>query len=145
MNKEDSREVLLTIRGEADESFGEDDSVTLETTGTFYREDDALCYSYEESEIYGMKGTTTIIKVKEDSVSIIRLGTVNSIMEFQIDQRNVMFYNTPYGELQIGIFTRSIDTEYNSENDLSYLKITYNLEIGNGVISENLIEVNVKY
>ena len=85
----EKQEVLLTIKGAYDESVDDSESIELRTEGYSYLEGDCACLTYEESSIYGLEGTTTTIKVCGNQVSIIRLGTLNSVMDFELNQRNL--------------------------------------------------------
>lgn len=137
--------ILLTIKGSIKNSLDDHESVEVKTEGSFYTEDGYSCFTYNESEFYGMEGTTTVIKVKNDKeVSIIRLGIVNSSMEFNPDKRNVTLYSTPYGEISLGIITNSIDIE-KEDNLITHIKIDYSIEMSNEMESKNLMDIKIKY
>ena len=56
---------------------------------------------YEETEISGMKGTTTTLKIDEENFTLIRTGTTNTEMKFKKYARDLTLYNTPHGALDL--------------------------------------------
>jgi len=78
---EERKKVWVSISGSVK---NEEDKDNLEflTEGDLYKESDGACVTYEESEVSGMEGTVTTLRVDKQKVSVIRLGTTNSIMEF---------------------------------------------------------------
>ena len=76
-----------------------------------------------------MEGTTTTVKVEEDQVSIIRLGTTNTHLVFKKGQRKYNRYETPYGELLLSIFTNDLSIQYNEEKEPVSIYLDYDLGI----------------
>lgn len=142
-----AQEVSLIIKGQIEGSLDDSESIELETKGYFYEDGESQCFTYEESELYGMSGTDTIIKVQDNDqkVTLIRLGAINLVMDFKIDQRNVTLYTTPYGEMQIVILTNEINIERNENNLITHIKVLYSLGIGEEVTSYNSINIRVIY
>ena len=91
-----------------------------------------------------MAGTTTTVKVDEDHVSIIRLGTTNSHLEFKKGQRKYNRYETPHGQLLLSIFTKDLDIKYNEENQPVSIHLDYRLSVEGGQGSKNTLEIQVK-
>ena len=56
--------VVLTITGSQRFGTDEPEKTSLVTEGTLEREGDILLLSYEESELTGMEGTTTVFRVE---------------------------------------------------------------------------------
>ena len=48
----------------------------------------------------------------EDSMEIMKSGITNAHMVFEKNQMNVTYYDTPYGQLHVGIHTRKLDVEW---------------------------------
>ena len=59
--------VVLTITGSQRFGTDEPEKTSLVTEGTLEREGDILLLSYEESELTGMEGTTTVFRVEPDA------------------------------------------------------------------------------
>lgn len=142
--KQDEQNIIIKVKGSIVDSQDDHESVELETEGKYYIEDGAKCFAYHESAIYGMKGTKTIIKVKNDQVSLQRIGQVSSIMDFIPNKRNVTLYATPYGEMSLGIITNKLTIDY-KKNQISHILIDYTLEIGDITTSVNKIDIKIRY
>lgn len=136
--------VVLTIKGSIVDSYDDHESVELETEGFAYEDNGYTCFSYVESPMSGMEGTSSVIKVKNDLVEIIRIGTVNSIMEFETGKKNVTLYSTPYGEISLEIKTEAIEIE-RKENRITRVKISYTIGASGAVHSNNTMDVHIKY
>ncbi|MEG0377478.1 MAG: DUF1934 domain-containing protein [Eubacterium sp.] len=143
MTAEDKKKVWLSITGIVSDHRNEDKMV-FSTEGAMYREhNDTPCLTYNESEVSGMEGTTTTVKVEGDKVSVIRLGAVNSIMEFEKGKRNVTLYSTPYGEIAMGIFTKVVNVDYNDMKDPVNVKVNYAIEVEGVSNSENTLDIKI--
>ena len=55
----------------------ESDAIEVITPGKFIIKDNSYEVVYEESEISGMKGTTTTLKIEEERFILERVGTKN--------------------------------------------------------------------
>jgi len=139
---EQRKKVWLSISGKIKD---EEDKETLEflTEGDLYKENNRSCVTYIESEVSGMEGTTTTVCVDAEKVSVIRLGTTNSIMEFETGKRNLTWYSTPYGDVTMGIFTKDVFINYNDEKEPTKVSIDYNIEIEGVINSQNVLNIKI--
>lgn len=85
------------------------------THGKFSLEDNKYIATYNETEISGMKGTETSLIIEEDVIILERVGSTSTKMVFMKNEATVALYNTPYGMLELEIFTKSLEKEI-SEN-----------------------------
>ncbi len=105
------KQVLITVNSVIDGAAGECDKMSFITEGKLTRENGEYCVSYEESEITGLDGTTTTLKVKKDSVTLIRHGNVDSMMLFEVGKTHLTDYDTQYGSVMLGITAKKLDVE----------------------------------
>ncbi|MEF9918307.1 MAG: DUF1934 domain-containing protein [Eubacterium sp.] len=139
---EDKKKVWLSITGIVSDNNNEDKMEFL-TEGDLYHERSTSCFTYAESEVSGMEGTTTTVKVENGKVSVIRLGSVNSIMEFEEGKRNVTLYSTPYGDVAMGIFTKGVNVDYNDKADPTSVKVNYAIEVEGVSNSDNTLDIKI--
>jgi len=140
-----SNNVILSIKGTQHYEGEEDnDVVELVTLGTLQRDERGLTISYEETELTGMEGTTTKVRIEDDGprVTLLREGRINTQMIFQIGQRYLALYETPYGALSVGVQTQRLKNTV-SENG-GDLEIDYNVEVNNLQTGRNLFRLSVK-
>ena len=90
------KHVIITVKGiqvTADEPATD---MELITEGTYTYENGTGWFTYEETEITGMEGTTTRFDFSPTEAVITREGSVSSKMVFMEGKRNVFLYNTPW-------------------------------------------------
>ena len=105
----------------------EDDMIEVVSPGSFEKIEDGFKATYEETEISGMEGTTTILKIKENQVILEREGTTSTKMIFKEDEDSIVLYNTPYGMLEIAISTNNLDVKI--DEDGGKLDIEYEMSV----------------
>ena len=64
-------------------------------------------------------------------------------MVFGIGQKHSMNYNTPYGIIEMDILTNNL--EKNIDEKLITLKVEYDLNMENQLLSKSVIEYNIEY
>ena len=136
-----NKEVLISISGL---QFTEDnkDAVEIITVGDYYKRNGKHYLRYEEA-MEGFEGTTSnLIKFDGHMVDITKKGITNVHMVFEEKQKNLTYYDTPLGNLLIGLSTNSIDFE--EEEDAIRLKIGYSLDINYEFVSDCRISISVK-
>jgi uncharacterized beta-barrel protein YwiB (DUF1934 family) len=138
------KKVWLSIKGEQSIDNEKPEIIELVTEGELYNKNKSNYLLYKESEVSGMEGTTTTVKVDEDHVSIIRLGTTNSHLVFKKGQRKYNRYETPQGQLLLSIFTKDVDIKYNEEKEPVSIHLDYQLNIDGGHGTRNTLEIQVK-
>lgn len=126
------------------QSDNEDDGEAIEvvTPGEFYKKDNSYYAVYEETEISGMKGTTTTLKIDEEHFTLIRTGTTNTEMKFKKYARDLTLYNTPHGALDLTVDTR--DLKMNVDNNGGDVFIDYDMIIGNQQILSTTLKISIK-
>ena len=136
------KDVIISIRGTQDYSGTDPDTMELVTEGKLAVQDGALCLSYEESELTGMEGTTTVFQVEPEKVTLLRLGSVQSEMVFEEGRRHLSLYSTPYGNMEIGVRARRL----NSTLELTggRLEIDYDIEINHMLAGQSLFRIDVR-
>lgn len=109
----------------------------LLTKAEFVRENGYDIISYEDTSATGFEGSVTTIKVDGcRNASITRQGTANSVLSLEIGRKHFCQYGTPYGCLQIGVYTHSIENTLAKDGRL-YLK--YTLDLNSSFLSDNEI------
>lgn len=92
--------------------------------------------SYEDTEATGFEGSVTTIKADDSTVCITREGTANSMLSLEVGKKHFCQYETPYGCLQLGVYTHNIDNTLTEDGRL-YLK--YSLDLNTSHLSDNEI------
>lgn len=104
-----------------------DQVVEVVTPGTFAILENGFKATYEETEISGMHGTTTSVRIENDKVILERVGTTETVMVFENNGSNVCLYNTPYGVIELTTNTRVLDIDIDEKG--GKVKIDYDLVV----------------
>lgn len=117
---------------------GQEESIEVVTPGKFYQKGGSYYVVYEETQISGMEGTTTTLKIEDKKVTLIRFGTTVSRLSFQVDVKNTSLYKTPFGIMEITVKPSAVDI--NIDDMGGEVKLFYELEVaGSEVIVNELI------
>lgn len=123
---------------------GENDIAELITEGEMYDTPQSIYLKYKESEVTGLAGSDTTIKIGQDQVTILRKGSVNSQMIFVEGQTRFSHYETPYGPLNMKIYTFKLNKEVDRQQGIVNLDMKYQLSINDGQEIINTISLNSK-
>ncbi len=105
------RRVLLKIRGEQRYEGQSPDRIELMTMGTFGPKEDGWAISYQESELTGLAGTTTVFEIHPNRICLNRSGTVQSQMIFEQGVCHNSLYQLEEGALMIRVCARQIQSD----------------------------------
>lgn len=129
------KNVIISLKGTQSHEDQNMNTMELVTEGRYSREDNAYYVTYNESEVTGMKGTTTTLKVMDGVVTLIRVGSVNSHFVFQQGQKHVSYYDTEYGAFTIGVLANEVDVRMDDNG--GEIRVGYQIEIDNNNTGEN--------
>ena len=73
---------------------------------------------------------------------MLKRGVSNAHMIFDTKRKNRSYYETPYGQLNLGIFTRNIKIDEKEDN--INIKVEYALDVNYEPLAECTIRINVK-
>lgn len=135
------KDVIITIVSHQDFEGCEPDQIDLITTGRLYCRNGKYFISYEESELTGMEGTRTTLKLEGRQVTLTRTGTHPSQMLFAEHKRHVGLYQTEIGALAISTHTSHLVNTI-GENGGS-LAIDYTVEIDSNLAGTHRFEMAV--
>ena len=141
-----TKDVLINISGlqvDVNEMENNDEPIETISTGNYFFKNGKHYLLFEEvSE--GVPGVTkTQIKIKgEDSLEVLKRGVSNAHMIFDKKRKNRSYYETPYGQLNLGIFTRNIKIDEKEDN--INIKVEYALDVNYEPLAECTIRINVK-
>ncbi len=135
------KQVLITVNSVIDGNSGESDKMSFITEGKLTKENDEYTVSYEESQITGLDGTTTTLKVKKDSVTLIRHGNVDAMMLFEVGKTHLTDYDTQYGSIMMGITAKKLAVDLGDAG--GEIKVDYILEYNRVYGGKNSLNVTV--
>lgn len=136
--------IKLHITSSQSDSQGIADSMEFYTEGRYYEKQGRRYITYEESEVSGLSGTNTILKLGREEAVLIRNGALSSRMTFRIGCETKNAYRTEYGVFELSILTQKLDINVcNSLVNSVYLK--YRLSINSGEAYINEMNMKISY
>ena len=139
------KKIMMKIVGRQ-ASDGDTDQMEFVTEGELAERNGALYLIYEESEISGMPGCKTRLKIKGDYISMKRLGTktlpAGTEMEFEPGRVFTGPYDTPYGSFEMEVVTNSVENTLTAEGTGS-VHIDYKMSLKGLVESHNTLSIEL--
>jgi uncharacterized beta-barrel protein YwiB (DUF1934 family) len=137
------KNVLISIKGLQRFDGVEDmDTVELVTPGVLTTVAGGYNLSYRETEITGLEGTVTSFQVFPKQVSLIRVGSVCLQMVFEEGRRHFSVYETPYGNMSVGVRTQKMRNSLGASG--GRIDIKYAIEIDHALAGNNEFHIDVK-
>ena len=133
------QDVVLSLRGTQTYDGQEPDVIELVTDGTMEFRNGGWDISYEETELTGLEGVTTVFRVEPGKVTLSRTGRLNSQMVFQQGVAHESLYQMEFGALMLTVLATSV--YYDIVPDGGVIDLVYNISIENteaGVIDYHL-------
>ncbi len=129
---------VMVMRGE-----GASDSIEIVNPATYYMKK-GKHYIFFDEFVEGMPGTikNRIIFDEGNQLEIHKTGLTNSRLFFEKGKINVTPYQTPYGELLMGTYTRSMDVDV--QERLIDLRVRYSLDINGEKAAECDIQIRIE-
>lgn len=136
-----AKDVIISISGLQFETE-ENEAVEVISRGQYYFRNGKHFLTYEELSEEDREVSRCVLKISEHSTELTKKGSSNVHMVFEEEETNMTYYNTPFGELLIGITTQSIKLAH-KEGQLD-LEIRYLLDINYQHVSECRLHVCAK-
>ena len=138
-----NREVELVLSGLHDtEGASDKDAVKTAQTAQYFKRNDSHYLLYEEN-MEGFDGVCkSRIKFRDNLLELTRQGAVDMHMIFEENKRHVVHYNTPYGQLMLGIETRRVQVE--EQEDQICVTVEYILDQEGEPFSESCLKLHIR-
>ena len=136
------RDVMISITGIQNDASGSTDQVELVTAGQYGFENGQSRFTYEESDLTGLRGTRTTFTISPMGVILRREGSLNTEMVFQAGRKNYFLYETPFGSATMGVDTRRIDAALGEHG--GDLLLDYDVDFNHTPMGRNKFKINVK-
>jgi len=109
------KDIVLRINGNQFTPDGSNecdpDGMEFITEGRFYQKGSSMYLVYDESDLSGMDGCTTSLKITGDKIRMRRYGDdigFESTIEFEKGKRFGGWYDTPFGSVEMEVLTNDV-------------------------------------
>ena len=134
--------VMLAIQGKQFYDEQEPDVIELVTEGTMELDKQVWEIAYEESDLTGLAGVTTVFRVGPRGVSLKRTGRLQSQMIFREGVRHESLYQMEFGALMIVVQAQKIRHSLSEQGGT--VDLTYAIEIENSAAGTVEYHLDIK-
>lgn len=141
-----TKEVLISISGLQmavnDMESNDDEPIEVLSAGTYYFKN-GKHYVFFEEVAEGMQGVTkTQLKWKDTEwLEVSKKGLSNVHMIFEKNKKNRCYYDTPFGQLNLGIFMT--DMFVDEKEDSINIRAEYSLDVSYEPLAECTIRIHI--
>lgn len=142
MLKEKFDNVIIEMKSTQTDS---DDTNGLEliTEGRYIYSGDKCIIEYNDSEATGFEDSVTSIEVENENIATIkRTGKNSSNLVIEAGKKHHCHYETPYGDMMVGVYTHKIKNQLDITGGRLYMK--YTIDINSSYVSDNEIFMDIK-
>ncbi|MDO4649426.1 MAG: DUF1934 domain-containing protein [Eubacteriales bacterium] len=134
------KEVLIHVKGlQIMDDQGEDEPVEIVVPGEYYFRNGSHYLRYEEILDDSGKPTINYIKMSDKGMEVRKKGLVNVQMVFERNKKNMAFYTTPFGTLQMGIAATNL--QMNALENRLHMHVDYALDLNDEHVADCFIDV----
>lgn len=138
-----TKEVIISISGLQFE-MDRDEAIEVISPGEYFYRNGKHYVVYEEVDSLqdGEKEVSkNTIKISNNHMEIMKSGSSNVHMIFELGKKNMTYYNTPVGNLLIGLDTTKFNLD-EKENEIG-LNMEYGLDVNYAFVSDCAIKIKV--
>lgn len=104
--------VMVHLKGRQKDAQGRTTKIQMSAEGEHYLKAGKHYVKYMDNSIDKDAPVSTMLKIAEDSLTIIRQGAVGGTQRFQKDVEHNSDYRTPYGIFELKLRTTKLDISY---------------------------------
>ena len=142
-----TKDVLISISGLHTDMLHEpemdpNEPIEIVSPASYYEKDNKHYIFYDEV----LEGFHGVIRNKikitgQDSLEIMKTGLSNAHMIFEKDKKNLTYYDTPYGQMLIGVNTRHMEVDVTEAN--IKIRVDYELDVNHEPLADCSIRMNI--
>lgn len=137
-----TKDILLKIKGLQFLEENSEEQVEVITPASYFHKDGKHYIKYDEV-MEGFDGSIqNLIKVNDRSLEVTKRGLANVHMIFEENKKNVTYYDTPFGNLLVGI--SATDIRVSTAEDKIDVKVDYALEVNYEHLADCTISMNIQ-
>ena len=118
------------------------DTLSFMTDGSYTFDGTEGCLSYDESEITGLPGTRTTVRILPDEIVVDRSGYLTSRMTFKEGEKTSFLYQRPFGDTTLRLNTRKVRHNFNDRGGTA--EVDYVIDFAHEHVSENRLIIHVQ-
>ncbi|MBQ8821825.1 MAG: DUF1934 domain-containing protein [Lachnospiraceae bacterium] len=137
-----TKDVKIIVLGHHDNGDGDVGTIRTTSEGQYFEKGDSHYLLYEEAQEGFDKPVKNRVKYKKGYMELVKTGLINSRMVFEEGKTIMTSYNSPYGEMLMGVNTSSM--RITEREDLIRIEVDYSLEVDERPMSKSKITIKIK-
>ena len=139
-----NKRVCIRIKGlhNIDSDSMDEEQIEVIYIGSYYKRNGKHYVKYDEPGDEEGDVNHNMLKISDDEVELTSNGRTGHHMVFTAGQKNMTYYATPYGGINMGVDTYSL--EVNESEDKISVDIRYGLEINLDYISQCRVGIEIE-
>ena len=121
----------------------DNDTIEVINAGTYYKRNGKHYVKYEELVEGTDEITNTLLKITDNEVEFISKGATGSHMVFTRGQKNMNYYNTPFGGINLGVDTYDMNIDIREESII--VDLEYGLEVNLDFLSKCRVHIEIEF
>ena len=137
------KDVLIHVRGlQMMEQEEGQEPIEIVVPGQYYFRNGSHYLRYEEILDESAEPTVNYIKMSPKGVEVRKKGLVNVHMVFEQGKKNMTYYTTPFGTLQMGIATTNLELKENT--GMIDMKVDYALDMNDEHVADCFLTIKAQ-
>ena len=140
------KDIMLKIIGKQITMHGSEEQMEFITEGRCHIYEDSVMLQYDESDLSGVKGCTTSLRITGNKVKMERYGQaigIDTAIEFEKGRKFKGYYDTPFGSVEMEVLTNFVVNRIEPENASGYLDIDYNVSLKGLSESRSCLKIQI--
>ncbi len=122
-----TEDVLVSVKGLHTLDTAQDEEIEIFSAGKYYFRNGKHYLLYDEQVEDAGGVVSNRIVCRDGCVELTKKGSVNTKMSFRTDEKTECWYETPFGEMLVGV--EVTDMKITEQEDLLEILVAYRLEL----------------
>lgn len=139
------KEVMIRIKGKQVTRESGEDELEFMTEGKLFRRNGTIYLMYEESELSGVPGCMTRLRLRGDEIQMKRFGEgtgVGNEILFEQGKRYNGYYDTPFGPIPLEVLTNHVSNSITEEGS-GNIDIDYDISLKGLMEGRNTLNITL--
>lgn len=138
------KKVMIKMNGRQINRDSGEDEIEFVTEGKLYRRNGTVYLLYDETELSGVPGCQTRLRLRDGEIQMKRIGegagTGTEIL-FEKGKRYTGFYDTPFGAIELEVLTNDVASEITDEG--GNIEIDYDISLKGLAEGRNVLNITL--
>ena len=139
------KEVMIRIKGKQVSREAGEDEMEFMTEGKLYHRNGTVYLLYEETELSGVPGCKTRLRLRDGEIQMKRFGEgagVGNEILFEQGKRYTGYYDTPFGPIPLEVLTNHVKSSITEEGQ-GDIDIDYEISLKGLLEGRNILNISL--